>query len=215
MSYINVRIAIPMRVGSTVLHRHLPRPGGRATGQHWFARGTAAVACCALMMAWVPAAVAKVFYARDEAMQLAFPDADRIEPRDFFLTPEQRSDIEHRAKAPLDSSLITVYVGHRHGEILGYAVLDTHIVRTLPETFLVVLTPDGQVAATHVLAFYEPLEYLPSDRWLGQFAGKQSDDDLTVGQSVAAITGSTLTSRAVAAGIRRALALYSVLLKGM
>lgn len=157
---------------------------------------------------------AKVFYARDEAMELAFPDAERVEARDFFLTPEQRSEIESHAKAPLESNLLTVYVGHREERVLGYALLDTHLVRTLPETFLIVLTPDGQVAATYVLAFYEPLEYLPAERWLQQFIGKRAGDDLHVGHGIAAISGSTLSSRAVAAGIRRALAIHSVLLQG-
>ncbi len=155
-----------------------------------------------------------VFHSREEALQVAFPDADRTEPRDFFLTPEQRSEIEHRAKAPLDSNLITVYVGYRGDQTIGYAMLDTHVVRTLPETFLVVLKPDGVVAATHVLAFYEPLEYLPGDRWLAQFLGKRLQEDLQVGRGIAAITGSTLSSRAVAAGVRRALAIHAVLLGG-
>jgi Na+-translocating ferredoxin:NAD+ oxidoreductase RnfG subunit len=78
----------------------------------------------------------------------------------------------------------------------------------------VVIDPQGKIAATHVLAFYEPLEYLPSDRWRAQFAGKRSEDDLQVGRGIAAITGSTLTSQAVAGGIRRALAIYAVLLAG-
>jgi hypothetical protein len=155
-----------------------------------------------------------VFYARDEALRLAFPDADRAEPRDFFLTPEQRSEIETRAKAPLESNLLTVYVGHQQGTVVGYAIFDTHVVRTLPETFLIVLTPDGTVAATHVLAFYEPPEYLPGEHWLEQFVGKGAADDLHIGRGIAAITGSTLSSRAVAGGIRRALAIYAVLLAG-
>jgi hypothetical protein len=157
---------------------------------------------------------AKVFYARDEAMVLAFPDAENVAARDFFLTPEQRSDIESHAKAPLESNLLTVYVGHREQRVIGYAVLDTHVVRTLPETFLIVLTPDGEVAATYVLAFYEPLEYLPAQRWLEQFIGKRANDDLHVGHGIAAISGSTLSSRAIAAGIRRALAIHAVLLNG-
>jgi len=155
---------------------------------------------------------AKVFYARDEALVLAFPNADRTEARNFFLTPEQHSAIETRARAPLESNLVTVYVGYRGDQRVGYAVLDTHVVRTLPETFLVVLTPDGQIANTHLLAFYEPLEYLPGERWVGQFGGKRLGDDLVVGRGVAAITGSTLTSRAVTDGIRRALGIYAVLL---
>jgi hypothetical protein len=157
-------------------------------------------------------AAAKVFYAREEALKLAFPDATRTEPHDFFLTAEQKHQIEERSKAKLESDLLTAYVGYQGDRLLGWAIFDTHVVRTLPETFLVVVSPQGTVAATHLLAFYEPLEYLPSDRWLTQFAGKKADDDLQVGRGIAAITGSTLTSQAVAGGIRRALAIYAVLL---
>lgn len=178
------------------------------------ARIIAAVSA-ALLSAGLPEALrATVFHSREEALRVAFPQADRTAPRDFFLTPEQRSDIEHRAKAPLESNLITVYVGYRGEQLIGYAILDTHVVRTLPETFLVVLTPDGAVAATHVLAFYEPLEYLPGARWLAQLERKRLDDDLQIGRGLAAITGSTLSSRAVTAGVRRALAIHAVLLGG-
>jgi len=157
---------------------------------------------------------ATVYYSRDEALKLAFPDADRVEPKDFFLTAAQRAAIEAQAKSPLDSDLITVYVGSRAGAPNGYAIFDTHVVRTLPETFLVVLSPQGTVAATHLLAFYEPPEYAPPARWLEQFRGSAPGDELRVGRSVAGITGSTLTSEAVTGGIRRALAIYDVLLKG-
>jgi hypothetical protein len=159
-------------------------------------------------------ALATVFHSRDEALRIAFPGADSIEPRDFFLTAAQRREIERRAQAPLATELVTIYVGHKNGSISGYAILDTHTVRTLPETFLVVLTAEGTVAATHVLAFYEPLEYLPPDRWLGLFDGKDIDSDLRPGRAIAAITGSTLTSQAVSGGIARALALHAVLIAG-
>jgi hypothetical protein len=160
------------------------------------------------------AAHAKVFYAKDEALHLAFPDADRTDARDFFLTPEQRTQIEDRAKSKIDSDLLTVYVGQKGGAVQGYAILDTHTVRTLPETFLIVLSPQGKVTATHLLAFYEPLEYSPSVRWLEQFHDATLTDDLRIGRGIVAITGSTLTSEAVTGGVRRALAIYDVLLKG-
>ena len=170
---------------------------------------------CSLLVAILATpSAATVFYARDEALKLAFPDAERTEARDFFLTPQQRSEIERQARAPVDSDLLTVYTGYHNGTLLGYAILDTHLVRTLPETFLVVVTPAGVVDATHVLAFYEPLEYLPGERWLGQFASKGCGDQLRVGRDIVGITGSTLTAQAVSGGIRRALAIYDVLLEG-
>lgn len=168
----------------------------------------------ALCLAPLTPARATVYYARDEALKLAFPDADRVEARDLFLTAAQRQAIEQSAKSKLESDLLTVYIGHHGDQVLGYAIFDTHNVRTLPETFLVVLAPDGTVAATHLLAFYEPAEYAPPARWLNQFHGQALSDDLRIGGGIATITGSTLTSQAVTGGIRRALAIYQVALKG-
>lgn len=51
---------------------------------------------------------ATVYYARDEALKLAFPDADRVAPKDVFLTRERRDAIETQAKSKLDSDLITL-----------------------------------------------------------------------------------------------------------
>jgi hypothetical protein len=157
---------------------------------------------------------AVVFYARDEALHLAFPQAEKVDARDFFLTAEQRGRIEDLAKTKLESDLQTVYVGSQQGKTIGYAFIDTHVVRTLPETFLIVLDPRGHVTATHVLAFYEPSEYMPGERWLRQFDDKSDPRELRIGRSIAGMTGSTLTSHAVAGAIRRALAMYDVLLKG-
>ena len=182
----------------------------RITGRQCLKAGVAGVVLVATMTA---AASAVVFHARDEALKLAFPDADRVETRDLFLTAEQRSAIEERAKAKLESELLTVYVGHRGDSVIGYAMLDTHVVRTLPETFMIVLGPEGQVTGTYLLAFYEPTEYMPSERWLQQFKDKKQADDLRVGRGIAGITGSTLTSHAVSAALRRALAIYAVMLR--
>lgn len=159
-------------------------------------------------------AAATVYYARDEALKLAFPDADRVTPKDFFLTGEQRGAIETQAKSKLESDLVTVYAGYHGDQVIGYAVFDTHVVRTLPETFLVVLSPAGAVTATYLLAFYEPTEYAPPERWLAQFHDATLSDELRVGRGIVGITNSTLTSEAVTGGIRRALAIHAVLLKG-
>jgi len=117
-------------------------------------------------------------------------------------------------KSKLESDLITVYVGYRGEQVIGYAIFDTHVVRTMPETFLVVLSPAGAVSATYLLAFYEPSEYAPPERWLAQFHDATLSDELRVGRGIVGITNSTLTSAAVTGGIRRALAIHAVLLKG-
>ena len=67
---------------------------------------------------------------------------------------------------------MNVYRGYRGSELLGYAFIDVHNVRTHPEAFLVVLSPEGAVESLRVLAFHEPLEYMPTDRWYEQFQEK-------------------------------------------
>lgn len=171
-----------------------------------------ALALALLQAMWSAPGRAIVFHSRDEALEMAFPDTPEVRPLDFYLTPEQRSEIEQRARAKLESNLITVYVGFKNGQITGYAIFDTHVVRTLPEALLIVLSPRGEVQGTYLLAFYEPPEYAPPEPWLKKFTGASHDRRLEVGQSIDAIAGSTLTARAVANAVARAVAIHSVLL---
>jgi Na+-translocating ferredoxin:NAD+ oxidoreductase RnfG subunit len=159
------------------------------------------------------AARAAVFMSKAEALAWAFPDADRIEDRRFVLTAEQAAEIERRAQAKLDSRIVTLYVGHQGDQVLGYAVIDQHLVRTLQEAFLVVLSAEGQVERLRVLAFHEPPEYKPSDRFLSQFEGKQGGEPLRLSREVHGIAGSTLSSQAVTGGVRRVLAYHEVLIR--
>jgi hypothetical protein len=156
-------------------------------------------------------APAVVFHAKDEALALAFPAADRVEDKAVILTDAQKQEVEKRAHAPLESALWTVYTGWRGSELLGFAVIDTHNVRTLPEAVMVVLSPAGEVRRAEVLAFYEPPEYAPTERWAKQFDGRKLDDDLKLGGGIQGITGATLTATAMTSGVRRVLALYAVL----
>lgn len=162
----------------------------------------------------VAVATAKVFYAKEEAIRVAFPDADTIDKKTFFLTDQQVKEVETISGVRLDSKLVTFYIGKKKQQLMGYAVIDVHIVRTLPEAFMVVLSPEGRLVSTLVLAFYEPLEYLPQDRWLKQFEQKTLNESLTPGRDIAGITGATLTARAITKGVRKILAFYQVLIAG-
>jgi hypothetical protein len=158
-----------------------------------------------------PAARATVYASQAEALAEAFPDAERIERRSFALSAEQAALVERGAGAPLESRLVTLHTAFRGDAPLGHAFIDVHVVRTLPEALLVVLLPDGTVRSLRVLAFHEPSEYQPTSRWLAQFEGRRADDPGSLGR-VHAIAGSTLSSRAATRSVRRALALYRVLL---
>ena len=157
---------------------------------------------------------AKVFYSQSEALALAFPDAEKVESNTFILDDDQIERIESLAKCELDSKLVKIYTGMREGKVLGYALIDVHNVRTLPEAFMVVLNPTGEVRSLRVLAFHEPLEYKPTNRWYSQFDNRSIDAPLRVGGDIHGVVGATLSTRATTRGVRRALAYYEVLLQG-
>lgn len=157
-----------------------------------------------------PPALSGVFHSRESALELAFPGAERIEARDLFLSEDEAAAVERAAGVAVDSRLVTVYVARNGGTIAGYAFLDTHPVRTLPETLLVVLDAGGRVAGTHLLAFHEPPEYLPPARWLSRYEGRDLDGSRWGRADLDALSGATLSARAVTAAVRRLLAVYRV-----
>lgn len=159
------------------------------------------------------AAQAKVFYSRTEALELAFPDAERVESRTYVLRDDQVEQIQALSRSPLDTKLVKIYTGMRGEEVIGYAVIDIHRVRTQPEAFMVVLDPGGSVRSLRVLAFHEPLEFLPTDRWYGQFDDKTLEQSLKVGGDVHGVVGATLSAHATTRGVRRVLAMYEVLIQ--
>src|SRR5262249_23146759 len=132
---------------------------------------------------------AKLFYSRNEALKLAFPDSDRVDNRSILLDDAQATQIEQLAKSKLDSRLVTIYTGYRGNELLGSAFIDVHTVRTVPEALMTVLSPAGEVRMLRLLAFHEPLEYMPPERWYQQFESKSLDAPLRLDGDIHGIVG--------------------------
>ena len=156
---------------------------------------------------------AKVFASQKQALAEAFPDATRIERDTRVLRRVEREQIEALVGEELESKIVVLHVAYQDERVIGYAHIDVHTVRTQPEAFLVVLTPEGQVRSVRVLAFHEPLDYLPTERWYAQFEGKQRGDGLRIGRDIHGVVGATLSARAAADGVRRMLAYWEVLLR--
>lgn len=161
-----------------------------------------------------PLASAEVFLAKDEAIELAFGIDAEIHEQTHILSQQQREEIEHNAYTRLSSNLFHFYEGRRNGETIGYAVIDSRIMRSHLAAFMVVLTPDQTVSKVVILAFNEPSEYQPTDSWLHQLEGKQPLEELIPGQGVPPIAGSTLTVNGLSDGVRVIRASLALALEG-
>jgi len=153
----------------------------------------------------------QIYYSKNEALELAFGKGATIEMLPIFFTDEQMHNTERLARVKLDSALFTFYVGKRKGQIIGYAAIETHTVRTKPETLLIVLTPQGEARDVEVLAFHEPPEYQPPGKWFEQLYHKVLEE-LDFNTGVQGITGATLSTRGALASVRKVLAIHRIIL---
>ena len=157
---------------------------------------------------------AKVFISKDEALKLAFPGSDTIDKKSFFLKPEQIVAIEKLSKTKVDSKLFLLYIGKKDGQPTGYAAIDTHTVRTKSQTILVVINPDGSLKYTEILAFFEPLEYKPTESWIDLFKDKKITNGIKIGYDIPNISGATLSSNSTANAVKKILAVFEIVVKG-
>ena len=149
---------------------------------------------------------------RDEALKLAFPDAE-IRQSMIFLTTDEQAEASKLSGLQIESGLVARYDALKDQKSIGRAYLDTHIVRTKKESLLIVLNNDGKILRIEIVAFQEPPEYLPSEKWYEQFEGKALDEELRLKKEIHPVTGATLTAQASTDASRRVLAIDQVLQK--
>lgn len=156
--------------------------------------------------------LATVFYSKDEALELAFGKDVQVEVQSLFPSPEQVEQIEQLAKTKLDSKMFSFYVGKKQGNVVGFAAIDSHPVRTQNETLLIVLDASGALHNIHTLAFHEPPEYQAPRRWFESLFGLPLER-LSFDADVQAVSGATLSTRGALASTRKVLSIFRVMLQ--
>lgn len=152
-----------------------------------------------------PCLAGQVIMTEQAALARAFPGRTP-ERRIVELTPEQVALVEKASRSKLPSPKITVFQAGEGAESQDRAYLDTHTVRTMPETLLTVLGADGSVRMVLLLQFQDHPDYLPPPKWLKTLEGRPLDQQVP-GGGVPRVIGSTLTVDAATAAVRRALAI--------
>lgn len=151
---------------------------------------------------------AKVLLNRDQALKLAFPDVQEIKEEQVFLTDKQVKKIKSDARVPVDSRLYVFYKGIKDNKVITYALIDTHKLRTTTETLMFVINPDGTIKNIEIMAFYEPADYMPTERWIDLFNRKALNSSLSIGKDIPNITGATITSNSLTNEVRKVLAVF-------
>jgi hypothetical protein len=155
-----------------------------------------------------------VFFSTRDLLADFFHASKAVTYKKVTIDPAARARLLQRlGYAPARSSY-TFFVATTDGHIDGYAIFDEELGEHLPISFAVKLSPEGVVERQEIVAYREPRgDEVRDDRFRRQFIGKSARDAIATNQDIVAISGATISSRAMAVGVKRAVVLFDELVR--
>ena len=165
----------------------------------------ARLSACSLVAALVSG---QVFLDEKKASEIVLPGCDAIEREEKVIAPDDRAQLERTTGLRFPLPRYNFLIGKRQGAPCGYAVIMNEIGKSEPITFMVGVDPEGGVGEVALMVFRESRGWeVREPRFTRQFKGKKLKDPLRVNQDILNYTGATLSSEAMARGVKKALAL--------
>lgn len=156
---------------------------------------------------------ADVFLTEKEALELVFPEIKEIKVVEHFLTQHQKKMLKKKWKVkfhPEYDKNFKFYVGVSNPSIVGYAYIDTVKGKWGPITYIIRISTTGKVQNLAVINLAEKRgKPVREKSFLKQFIGKFFPGRLQIGRDIDAVTGATISSRAITNGVRKVLVLFN------
>ncbi len=156
---------------------------------------------------------AKLLISPIDAMKQSFGENSEISKKNILVSKSQIKIIEQDAKAKTTTKIFRVFKAKIDDKILGYGIILKRKIRTKSAVILYIISNDGVLKSIDIIAFNEPLEYIPSKTWIKQFNELPTNKMLKVSQDIPTITGATMSARSIVDASRIAFAFYKEIIK--
>ena len=157
---------------------------------------------------------AKILTSPIDAMKYTYGADAVITKKNILLSKQRTKTIQEQAQVKLESKIFRIFKAEKDNKVLGFGVLVNRKVRSKNAVVIYLISKDSILKSIEVIAFNEPIEYLPSKTWNSQFENVATDKMLKTATDIPTITGATLSARALTDGSRIAFAIYNETLKG-
>ena len=156
----------------------------------------------------------QVYYTPRDLLADFFRASQSVTYKKIDLTDADKRRLAHRlGYVPAKPSYI-FYVATTGGHVDGYAFIDDQKGEHLPITFAVKLSPDGRVERQEVVVYREARgDEVRDEHFRQQFVGKTARDAIDTNEDIVVVSGATISSRAMAIGVKRAVVLFDELVK--
>lgn len=158
-------------------------------------------------------AAAAVYASAEDAQRELFPDATSFDSIPLELSEPQLQEVGRLAGPQAGHGKLSVWTARQGTAVLGHVFVDEVIGREDFITYAVGIREDGKLLPLRVLEYRESHGgEIRNPRWLAQFDGRSSLQQLRFRTDIKNIAGATLSSEHVTAGVRRILAIRQIAL---
>jgi len=153
---------------------------------------------------------------REDAEELIFStygEDIRVDFKKWNPPQEIKIYSEKKARSRFMFDHVYVWKISESNSLIGVAILDNVLGKSLPITYLTCFNLDGQLINAHIVKYREDYGYeVGNRRWLNQFLGLIASSDYKVGKNIDGISGATISVNSVTRGINRSAIIVEYLL---
>lgn len=152
---------------------------------------------------------AQVYLSREQARQLLLPGKAATQVA-VQLSKDQRKEIEKASDVKVETRDLDAWKS-KDG---SWLIFDTVMGRYEAIDIAVAIDPEGEARGVEILTYREMYGYeVRSPKWRKQFHGKNADSKLKVNKDISNISGATISSKGITAGVKRLLHTWDIVLR--
>lgn len=130
----------------------------------------------------------------------------------FVIPGETKKEIERTVRQKFFGETIFRWKVYEKNKLIAAAYLDNVYGKTMPITFLVILNINGEVLTTEIVKYREQYGGGVAEKsWLNQFQGRNENFSLSSGNDISTISGATISSRSITAGVKKIILLNKMI----
>jgi len=157
-------------------------------------------------------AEAQVLLTEEQAVERILGAYDALDRIEVAIDDAQRAQIAEESGCAVPEEQITFLTARREGAGAGWVFVGDVLGLYEPITYAVGISDAGDVKDVEILVYRESRGgEVRRRRFLNQYRGKNDGSPLRLNHDILNITGATVSSRAVTAGVKKALVAFRVL----
>lgn len=147
------------------------------------------------------------------AQHALIPQAQSFVPFAVTLSSAQLGQIRKLSGVPQRTSQPSIWRAMQGKSTVGWVLVDEVVGKHEFITYATAISPDGHVLGVEILSYRESHGgEVRNPAWRARFRGKTLNDKFKLNQDIPNISGATLSCRNITDGVKRLLAIHSLVL---